>query len=71
MAWREVLDLYDILDDAAASGAAVADWLRAHGVDDVSVTAVKGDKGTPTLSGPRSPAMTAAEAAEASPRRWA
>jgi hypothetical protein len=46
MAWREVLDLYDILDDAAASGTAVAGWLRAHGVDDVSVTTVKGDKGS-------------------------
>ncbi|TCC21720.1 DUF1177 domain-containing protein [Kribbella speibonae] len=46
MAWREVLDLYDLLDDAAASGTAVAGWLKAHGVDDVSVTTVQGDKGS-------------------------
>ncbi|WP_329001952.1 DUF1177 domain-containing protein [Kribbella sp. NBC_00709] len=44
--WREVLDLYDVLDDAAASGASVAGWLREHGVDDVGVTTVKGDKGS-------------------------
>ncbi|WP_432879229.1 DUF1177 domain-containing protein [Kribbella sp. CA-245084] len=46
MAWREVLDLYDVLDDAAASGEAVAAWLRERGVDDVSVTTVKGGKGS-------------------------
>ncbi|NIK57661.1 DUF1177 domain-containing protein [Kribbella shirazensis] len=46
MPWREVLDLYDVLDDASASGEAVAAWLRKNGVDDVSVTTVKGDKGS-------------------------
>jgi hypothetical protein len=46
MPWREVLDLYDVLDDASASGEAVAAWLRKNGVDDVSVTTVQGDKGS-------------------------
>ena len=46
MPWREVLDLYDLLDDAAASGEAVAAWLRKNGVDDVGVTTVQGDKGS-------------------------
>jgi hypothetical protein len=46
MAWREVLALYDLLDDAAASGEAVAAWLRKNGVDDISVTTVQGDKGS-------------------------
>jgi uncharacterized protein DUF1177 len=46
MAWREVLALYDLLDDASASGEAVAAWLRKNGVDDVTVTTVTGDKGS-------------------------
>ncbi|GAA1573667.1 DUF1177 domain-containing protein [Kribbella hippodromi] len=46
MPWREVLDLYDLLDDASASGESVAAWLRKQGVDDVSVTTVQGDKGS-------------------------
>jgi hypothetical protein len=44
--WREVLDVYDLLDDASASGEAVAAWLRKNGVDDVAVTTVTGDKGS-------------------------
>jgi hypothetical protein len=44
--WREVLDVYDLLDDASASGEAVAAWLRKNGVDDVTVTTVTGDKGS-------------------------
>ncbi|MFF0270937.1 DUF1177 domain-containing protein [Kribbella sp. NPDC004536] len=46
MPWREVLDLYDLLDDASASGESVAAWLRKCGVDDVSVTTVQGDRGS-------------------------
>jgi Protein of unknown function (DUF1177) len=46
MPWREVLDLYDLLDDASASGEAVAAWLRKSGVEDVNVTRVQGDKGS-------------------------
>lgn len=46
MPWREVLDLYDLLDDASASGDMVAAWLRKCGVDDVTVTTVRGDKGS-------------------------
>jgi hypothetical protein len=46
MTWREALALYDLLDDASASGEAVAAWLRKNGVDDVSVTTVEGDKGS-------------------------
>ena len=46
MPWREVLDLYDLLDDASASGEAVAAWLRKNGVADVQVTTVTGDKGS-------------------------
>jgi len=46
MPWREVLDLYDLLDDASASGEAVAAWLRKSGVEDVNATRVQGDKGS-------------------------
>ncbi|MGW7684372.1 DUF1177 domain-containing protein [Kribbella sp. NPDC054772] len=46
MPWREVLDLYDLLDDSAASGEGVAAWLRKNGVDDVRVTTVQGNKGS-------------------------
>lgn len=45
MPWRQVLDLYDLLDSAAVTGAAVAAALRQHGVEDVTVTSVAGETG--------------------------
>jgi Protein of unknown function (DUF1177) len=43
--WRQVLDLFDILDAPSADGAAAADALRAAGVPEVTVTRVATDAG--------------------------
>lgn len=45
MPWREVLDLFDVLDSATVTGAEVATVLRQYGVQDVSVTSVAGEAG--------------------------
>lgn len=46
MAWRQVLDAFDVLDSARADGARVAELLRRHGIEDVAVQRVQGDKGS-------------------------
>lgn len=46
MSWRDVIDGYELLDDPAVTGAAVADWLAAQGVGDVDVTRVEGERGS-------------------------
>ena len=43
---RQVLDVLDVLDDPAASGARVAELLHAHGARHVSVEPVAGERGT-------------------------
>jgi len=45
LAWRQVMDAFELLDSAYVDGARVAEFLRAHGVDDVTVTPIQGDKG--------------------------
>ena len=45
MAWRQVLDVYDVLDSAQASGARVADLLRGSRVADVATTRIEGERG--------------------------
>lgn len=46
MVWQQVMTGYDLMDDPAVSGERVAEWLTRHGVDDVEVTAITGDKGS-------------------------
>jgi len=46
MAWRQVLDVFDVLDSASASGEGVAELLRGGGVDDVAVTRIDGPRGS-------------------------
>lgn len=45
MPWRQVLDLFDVLDHPRADGGAAAAVLRAHGVQEIAVTTVAGDGG--------------------------
>lgn len=45
MTWRQVLDLFDVLDQPSADGAAAADALRAAGVPEVTVTRATADAG--------------------------
>ncbi|HEX8005538.1 MAG TPA: DUF1177 domain-containing protein [Trebonia sp.] len=45
MPWRQVLDLFDVLDSPSADGAAAAAVLRAAGVEDVAVTQARTDVG--------------------------
>lgn len=45
MTWRQVLDLFDVLDRPSADGAAAAAALRAAGVEDVTVTRARTDAG--------------------------
>lgn len=46
MAWRQVIDGYELLDNAAANGDAVAEVLHGHGVPDVTVQRIQGEKGS-------------------------
>ena len=46
MAWRQVLDAFDVLDSARADGEQVVQLLSRHGLDDVSTEPVRGDKGS-------------------------
>lgn len=46
MILKEVLDIYDLLDRADASGKMVADYLRENGADKVEITNIEGEKGT-------------------------
>lgn len=45
MTWRQVLDLFDVLDRPSADGATAATALRAAGVEDVAVTRARTDAG--------------------------
>jgi hypothetical protein len=45
MSWPHVLEAFDLLDDPSVSGAAVAEFLRRHGVEEPVVTPVTGNKG--------------------------
>lgn len=46
MLWKQVLDLFDILDSPHVTGEQVAELLRLRGATDVQVRTVEGDKGT-------------------------
>lgn len=46
MAWRQVIDGYELLDDAAVNGHAVAEVFHQHGLHDVTVQRIQGDKGS-------------------------
>jgi len=46
MAWRQVIDGYELLDNAAVNGDAVAEVLHAHGAPDVTVQRIQGEKGS-------------------------
>ncbi|MBE3575659.1 MAG: DUF1177 domain-containing protein [Firmicutes bacterium] len=46
MAWRQVLDAFDVLDSPQVAGEEVALLLKRYGVDDVTVTSVEGEKGS-------------------------
>jgi len=46
MAWRQVIDAFELMDTAHVNGQQVADLLRRHGVDDLSVTTITGEKGS-------------------------
>ncbi|MCL5108831.1 MAG: DUF1177 domain-containing protein [Chloroflexi bacterium] len=45
MAWRQVIDAYELLDSAYVSGARVAEVLQERGLHDVTVTRIEGEKG--------------------------
>jgi hypothetical protein len=45
MSWSHTIAAFDLLDSPSASGAAVRDFLLAHGADDVIVQVVEGDRG--------------------------
>lgn len=45
MAWKQVLDVFEVLDSAYVDGQKVADLLTRNGVEDVTVTRVHGEKG--------------------------
>lgn len=45
MAWRQVLDAYEVLDSAHVDGETVAELLRSQGINDVTVTRETGAKG--------------------------
>ncbi|HEX9016040.1 MAG TPA: DUF1177 domain-containing protein [Chloroflexota bacterium] len=46
MAWKQVIDSFEILDSASASGEQVAAALRQAGIADVQVTPIKEEKGS-------------------------
>ncbi len=46
MAWRQVIDGFELLDSAYVDGEQVAEVLRRHGIENVSVTRIQGDKGS-------------------------
>jgi len=46
MAWRQVLDAFDVLDSAVADGARVTELLRRSGVEDVSTARIEGPRGS-------------------------
>lgn len=46
MLMRQIMDVYDLLDRADASGALVADYMKGLGAEDVTVTTITGKKGS-------------------------
>ena len=46
MLMRQVLDVYELLDRADASGALMEGYMRSRGAEDVEVTTIEGPKGT-------------------------
>src|SRR6056297_810222 len=46
MILQEVLDIFSLLDRADANGKEVADFLKENGVDEVTVTGIKGQNGS-------------------------
>jgi hypothetical protein len=46
MAWRQVLDAFDVLDSARADGAGVEALLRRNGIADVSTARIEGERGS-------------------------
>lgn len=46
MAWKQVIDAFEVLDSATASGEGVAELLQQNGVRDVTVTRIQGDRGS-------------------------
>lgn len=45
MLMRQILDIYDLLDRADASGAMMEEYMRSLGAEDVNVTTIEGPKG--------------------------
>lgn len=45
MAWRQVIDAFELLDSARVNGEQVAEVFRQHGIDDVSLARIQGDRG--------------------------
>lgn len=45
MAWKQVLEVFDLLDDARVTGQGVGDFLQQQGVDNVSISHVNGERG--------------------------
>ena len=45
MLMRQILDVYELLDRADASGAMMEDYMRSLGAEDVNVTTIEGPKG--------------------------
>lgn len=45
MAWKQVIDVFEMLDSAHVDGERVGDLLRGNGIEDVTVTRVHGEKG--------------------------
>lgn len=46
MAWKQVIDAFEVLDSAFASGEGVAELWGQCGIQDVTVTKIRGDKGS-------------------------
>ena len=42
---RQILDVYDLLDRADASGAMMEEYMRSLGAENVDVTTIEGPKG--------------------------
>ena len=43
---KQVLDIYELLDDARVTGGAVEDFLRSRGLRHIRVERIKGEKGS-------------------------
>lgn len=45
MSFKQVMEVYELLDSAKVNGQLVADWFAAHGYPDVEVTRMQGERG--------------------------